>query len=238
MLAETTIQTFDKLLRDTNPEASNQVRTMARNAFLRKYGNYAVAPEVALAVATDEELMCLRNAGKKCQQVYANAQVTMRAMLSKPVNDILELKKMMYTAVDQKTKHLSGIDRLILRCIEHGIKSKKEWDLLMPYMLAYRVEWTWECDRNVLQQVYRVMTRQLHPNVKDPNAYIVRYLDEDREMTYVGVDPKNGKQRLIDQLIEAGYDVNVSGRIDGLPIRFINAEKKKEEELHETASNV
>lgn len=236
MFTRTIIDTFDQCLKDANPDASSQVLRLARNTFLRKYGHYAVSPEVALAVATDEELMCIRNAGKKCQQVYANTQVSLRAMLSKPVNDILELKNAMYTAVDQKTRHLSGIDRLILRCIEHGIKSKKEWDLLMPYMLAYRVEWTWECDEDVLRQIYGTIARHMHPEIKDPNAYIVRYLNEDREITYVGVDPKGGKQRLIDQLTEAGYNVNVSGRINGLPIHFMNAEKKKEEE-HETNSD-
>ena len=237
MLTEEKVNTFDKLLRDTNPEATSNVITLARNAFLRRYGSYAVAPEIALAIATDEELLRLPHAGKKCQQAYANAQISVRAAFVNPIQDILELKKAIYNVCSNAYDQI-GVDRMVLQCVERGARSKERFDILMPMMIAER-SWMWAGDVKILEHAWKHITRQQHPNVKDPHAYIVRYYDDGerypgKSICYVGVDQMHGKKQLVDKLVDAGYNVNVSGRINGLPIHFINAEKKEEEPHGET----
>lgn len=238
MITDETIANFDELLLNTNPDASCQVLSRARNAFLRKYGCYAVAPEIALAVATDKELLCIRNAGKKCQRIYANAQISVRAAFAYPIQDILELKKAIYAVVKPGHEWISGVDRMVLQCIEHGARSKERFDLLMPMMIAEH-NWVWGGDETILEQAWTRITRHLHSEIKDPHAYIVRYYDDGwlypgKSICYVGVDQTHGKKKLIDKLVDAGYNVNVSGRINGLPIHFINAKKKEEEPHGET----
>lgn len=229
MLVKERIEAFDQLLRDTNPEASDSALVRARNAFIRKYGGYAVAHEIALAVAMEHELLGLRNAGKKCQEIYANAQVNARAIYGNPIQDVLDMKSAMYAATDKKDWYIAGIDRMVLQCIERGIRSKESYDICMPLILAYSGAWEWDGDRKVLGKTYELITKQMHTNTKDPHAYIVRYVDDGREIVYTGVDPLVGRKKLVDKLTNEGFNVNVSGRINGLPIHFINAETKEEE---------
>lgn len=222
------ISEFDQVLRDNSPEASSNTLRLARNSFLRKYGSYSVAPEIALAIATNNELLHIRNAGKKCQEVYLNARAKLREEFSAPIADILELKRAFYEEADAHSAWLGGIDRMVLQCVERGMRSKKRFDLTAGMALAYSGKYTWDGDEKIVERAFCKITKELHPEVFNPQTYIVRYRGEDKEVSYVGVDPVKGRDRLLKKLSDDGYKTSMSGRINGLPIRFINCEKIQE----------
>lgn len=231
MTLEEKIKVFDQLLLTSNPDAGKRLLVLARNNFLRRYASYDVDPEIELAIATDEELLRLRHAGKKCQEVYANARMVARDIFVDQFEDIMELKEAIYNVTDLADYSAIGIDRMVLQCVERGARSKQLFDILMPIMIADR-SFCWHGDVQALEKSWSSITKQQHPNVKDPHTYIVRYYDHDGEYhersVHVGVDPSCGKKSLVDSLTKDGYAVNVSGRINGLPIHFINAEKREE----------
>lgn len=223
------ITEFDQVLRENSPEASNEALRLARNSFLRVYGSYSVAPEIALAIATDDELLRIRHAGKKCQQIYLNARSKLREKFAAPIADILKLKRSFYEeANDAHSAFLGGIDRMTLQCIECGIRSKKRFDLIAGRILAYPGKFLWDGDETIVERAFCKITKELHPKVFNPQTYIVRYRGEDKEIIYVGVDPVKGRDKLLRKLSDDGYKASVSGRINGLPIRFINCEKIQE----------
>lgn len=224
-------QTFDDVLRSNTPEAEGQIISRARNAFLRKYGSYMVTPQMALAVAWPNELRAIRNAGKKCQEVYQNASDKMREEFAGQIEDIMDLKRMFYEEVDEKDRWMSGIDRMILQCIESGALTKEQFEKTVAERLAYTRVYFWDGDEKLVGKVFCKVAKQLHPEVENPQAYIVRITGDRKtaDICYTGIDPVKGRDRLLQQLTEAGYQTSMSGRINGLPVRFINCEKIREE---------
>ncbi len=222
------IESFDKVLRDNSPEETDCALIRARNSFMRYYGHYNVAPEIALAIATPEELLRLRNAGAKCQRIYANARDELRKEYAESIKDILELKQAFYEETDKTSYWIGGVDRMILQCVERGMRSKRRFELTVAMTLAYPGTYVWDGDIKLVGKVFCKLTKKFHPEIENPQTYIVRYPDENKEICYLGVSPIEGKDQLLEKLNAEGYKANMSGRINGYPIRFINCEKIQE----------
>lgn len=234
---------FDRLLRTYSPEASGNAITLAFNAFIRTYGCYHVDPQIILATLLPEEMLRIKHAGKKCQQIYLNAQEYIRAAFDKPVRDILALKEVFYNqarkiqskrtdipkSLKEDVMSITGVDRMIIQCIERGMTSKEKFETLIGNMLAQSHIFTWDGDIDVIKKAFCAISKELHPDQANPQTYIVQYIGKDTETIYTGVNPTKGRDEIIRRLKARGYQVSMSGRIEGLPIRYIRAKKIEEE---------
>ena len=70
---------ISKLLRESNPDASDYLIKRGTNCLIRKY--YDEDPIKALASATFEELFKTRHVGEKTMQILLNAQIIAREIV-------------------------------------------------------------------------------------------------------------------------------------------------------------
>ena len=213
---------FMKLLKSCSPDAKDSTIKAAADAFIRAHQGCSSFEE-ALIFATEKELKLIRNAGVKCQAVYANAKRKLNETYD--TKDILELKRVIYEAAKELKNYCPPtVERDVLELAKFGIFSIDDFEargaeiLLMPtYPIYY--------DNDILMAAYTKLTRAKHPDVENPVTAVVYYYDRARPDQYTGLD-KDGIDAIKTRLVNEGYAVSVSGRMRSTSIRIICALKK------------